>query len=360
MMRLRPHENPAVGGANRREFLTSLAALGAGAILSADGMMAQMAAPVTGGTPKRIDVHQHMFSPAYMSRVGRPSTNARSDPALLHWTPARAVEEMDKTGIATAIVSMAVAGISFDGREAARTLVRGNNEFGAQMARDYPGRFGLFASPPLPDQEGSLREIEYAFDVLKADGIGLVTDYGDKWPGDPAYVPTFEELNRRKAVVFVHPTVPSCCRDLIPNVPAGWIEFDFDTARAITSFLVNGTFERFPNVRFIFCHSGGTMPVLTSRVSALFPKELAGDRAPNGVPSEVKKLYFDVANGANPSSLAALTNLIPTSQILFGTDFPFVSVGTTVDGLDRFGFAKTDLQAINRENAERLFPRLKV
>src|ERR1019366_1430625 len=136
---------------------------------------------------------------------------------------------------------------------------RKSNDYGAQLVKDYPGRFGLFAALPLPDQDGSLREIEYAFDVLKADGIALMTDYGDKWPGDPAFVPVFDELNRRKAIVFVHPTAPNCCTSLIPGTTGSWLEYLFDTARAITSFLVNGTFARFPDIRFIFCHSGGTM-----------------------------------------------------------------------------------------------------
>jgi predicted TIM-barrel fold metal-dependent hydrolase len=301
-----------------------------------------------------------LFSPVYLNRLGRrPAPNPRSDSALLDWSPARAVEEMDRTGISTAMLSIAVAGISFDGGEAARSLVRGNNDFGAKMVRDFPGRFGLFASLPLPDQDGSLREIEYAFDVLKADGVAIVTDYGDKWPGDPAYVPTFEELDRRKAVVFVHPTTPSCCSHLIPNVPPGWLEYDFDSARAITSFLVNGTFERFPNLRFILTHSGGAMPALAGRVSALISKELADRVAPKGVSYELKKLYFDVANGANPPALAALMGVSSTTQMLFGTDYPLVTVSTTVDGLDRYGFSEADLEAINRDNAIRLFPRLK-
>jgi 6-methylsalicylate decarboxylase len=193
---------------SRRSVLKSLGLIGASSILPPAWWPGQ-AVPGTARKANRIDVHHHLFSPAYLDRLGRrPAPNPRSDSALRDWSPAGAVEEMDRTGISTAMLSIAVAGISFDGGEAARSLVRGNNDFGAKMVRDFPGRFGLFASLPLPDQDGSLTEIEYAFDVLKADGVALVTDYGDKWPGDPAYVPTFEELERRKAVVFVHPTTP--------------------------------------------------------------------------------------------------------------------------------------------------------
>jgi predicted TIM-barrel fold metal-dependent hydrolase len=345
--------------ASRRQFMKSLGALGATAILpGAAGWMPQTAPRAASVQASRIDVHHHMLSPTYLSRSGPARVNPRSDPALANWTPARALEEMDKAGIATAMLSIPTGGIpSNQAGEQARTLVRDSNEYGAQMVRDYPGRFGLLASLPLLEQDASLREIEYAFDTLKADGIALMTDYGNKWPGDPAFAAVFEELNRRKAVVFIHPTAPGCCTNLIPGVPASWIEYDFDTTRAITSMLVNGVFTRFPNVRFIFTHSGGTIPVLAKRIADMFPPEIS-DRAPNGVESEVKKLYFDIANGANPSSLAALTKLVPISQLLFGTDFPMVRISITVDGFREYGFSPKDVQAINRGNALRLFPRL--
>jgi predicted TIM-barrel fold metal-dependent hydrolase len=351
---------PAVCSSSRRQFVKALSALGASAILpGAAGLMAQTTSRVGGSKPTRIDVHHHLFSPTYM-RLSDPAGhgNPRSLPALAHWTPARAVEELDRYDIATAVLSIATGGIPAKQAGESRTLMRDSNEYGAQMVRDYTGRFGLFASLPLLDQDASLREIEYGFDTLKADGIALTTDYGDKWPGDPAFVPAFEELNRRKAVVFVHPTTPACCSHLIPGVPPSWVEYGFDTTRAIVSFLVNGTFTRFPNIRFIFAHSGGTIPVLARRIAELFPPELAG-RAPDGVESEVKKLYFDIANGVSPSSLAALTKLVPVSQILFGSDFPFVNISTTVDGFRGFGFQAKDVQAINRGNALRLFPRLR-
>jgi predicted TIM-barrel fold metal-dependent hydrolase len=283
----------------------------------------------------------------------------RDHSALLNWTPARAVEEMDRTGIRSAITSLGLPGVWFGGADAARSLARTCNEYAAQMVRDFPGRFGLFAALPLPDTDGSLREIAYAFDVLKADGVGLVSNYDDKWPGDPAFGPVFEELNRRKAVVFIHPASPGCCNHLMPGIPASTVEFLFDTTRAIVSLLVGGTFSRFPDIRFIFCHAGGTMPVLAARTSGFVErhKDIAA-RVPSGVPHELRKLYYDVANSVNPSSMAALTNLVPTSQLLFGSDFPYVPIAATANGLDHFGLSSSDLQAVSRDNAMRLFPRL--
>jgi predicted TIM-barrel fold metal-dependent hydrolase len=348
-------------GLERREFLKSLTLAGAGTLLCGNRLTAQSKVRASDVKPSRIDVHHHILPPPYMLRARDRilEISDRDHSALLNWTPARAVEEMDRAGIATAITSLSLPGVWFGGVEAARTLARTCNEYAAQMVKDYPGRFGLFAAVPLPDTDGSLRELAYALDILKADGIGLVSNYDDQWPGDPAFAPVFEELNRRRAVVFIHPTAPSCCSHLMPGIAASTVEFLFDTSRAILSLLVSGTFSRFPDIRFIFCHAGGTMPVLAARANAFVErhKDIA-ERVPTGVPSELKKLYYDVANSVNPSSMAALTNLVPMSQLLFGSDFPYVPCTVTANGLDRFGLSASDLSAVNRENAVRLFPRL--
>jgi predicted TIM-barrel fold metal-dependent hydrolase len=284
-----------------------------------------------------------------------------ADPTpLFSWTPEKALDEMDKYGIATGMGSVPLPGVWLGDVQQGRTVARKWNEYTAQLAKDHPGRFGLMAALPLPDQDGSLHEIEYAFDVLKADGIGLISSYGDKWPGDPAFAPVFEELNRRQSVVYFHPNAPNCCSNLIPGVPPSWTEFLFDTTRAIDSLLVNGAFTRYADIRFIFSHTGGTISVLANRIAAQFArhKEYAAG-APNGVIAELKKLYYDVANSVNPSTMSALTNLVPQSQMLFGSDYPYIPVGATAGALDQFGLAGEALQAINRENAVRLFPRLK-
>ena len=350
------------GGISRRGFLKSAGAAGAGVLFAPAWAREQSSSPSSALKVNRIDVHHHILPPIYMQRA-RDQVLAISDrdhSRLLNWTPGGAVEEMDKAGIATAITSLGLPGVWFGGAKAARGLARSCNEYAAKMVRDYPGRFGFFAAVPLPDQEGSLNEIEYALDVLKADGIGLVSSYDNKWPGDVTFAPVFAEMNRRQAVVFIHPAVPACCDHLMPGIPPSTIEFLFDTTRAITSLLVNGTFSRFPNIRFIFCHAGGTMPMLAARTTAFVQrhKEIA-DRIPNGSAFELKKLYYDVANSTNPSSMAALMNLVPASQILFGTDFPYVKPELTADGLDHFGLPGAELQAINRANASHLFPRLR-
>jgi predicted TIM-barrel fold metal-dependent hydrolase len=343
----------AVSPSTRREFLKTVAAAGAGAgimVRTWNAFGAQKTRPAS-RKAGRIDVHHHMEPPFYVAlRGGRSS-----------WTPPQSVEEMDKYGIATALVSTRLPIVndpltngSADSPGVARRII----EYAAEMMRDHRGRFGLFAALPWPNQDGTLREIAYAFDTLKADGIGLWTSYDDKWLGDPAFAPGYEELNRRNAVVYVHPTTAKCCRGLIPGVGDGMLEVDFDTARAVASLLANGIVSRFPNIRFIFSHSGGTLPVLSGRIADSFPKDRAA-LLPKGLPFELKKLYYEVAHATYAPPLSALMKLAPTSQILFGTDWPAQPMERTIGPLSQAGLSAHTLHAINRGNSERLFPRLK-
>ena len=183
------------------------------------------------------------------------------------WTLQSSLADMEKAGVTTAVLSLAPPGVWFGDVEEGRSLARACNEYGAQLRKDNPGRFGLFAAIPLPDTEGSLREIDYALDVLKADGIGLYTSYGEKYLGDAAFVPVFEELNRRRAVVYTHPVNPACCTHLADGVGPSSIEFATDTTRTIASLIFGkaGTAFRCPDIRFIWSHSGGTLPFLIGR-----------------------------------------------------------------------------------------------
>jgi predicted TIM-barrel fold metal-dependent hydrolase len=308
-----PNNGPASASVSRRTLLKHVAAIGAGAALSTRSVLAAVLRVDSNPKRGRIDVHHHMLPPFYMD-LRRKVADAGGMPT---WSPAKSLDDMEQNGVTAAMLSLAVAGVTFDAGEAGRSLARRSNDFGAQLVTDHPTRFGLLAALPLPDPQGSLIETEYALDTLHADGIALLSSYGDKWLGDATYAPIFEELNRRKAVVFVHPTAPQCCANLVPNVPAATMEFLFDTTRTINSLLVNGTFSRFPNVRFIFSHGGGTLPVLAHRMARLFPKDLAS-HVPNGALYELKRQYYDTADASNSSSLSALVNLVPSSQIVFG------------------------------------------
>jgi 6-methylsalicylate decarboxylase len=311
--------------------------------------------------PRRIDVHHHILPPAYKTRAREQIiAGTGQDPAgLFAWTPESALEQMDRFGIETAIGSISTPGIWFGNDADARSLARDCNEFMAEMKRSQGKRFGFFAAIPLPDRDGSLAEIAHALDRLGADGIGILTSYYDRWPGDPAFDAVFAELNRRRAVVFVHPTAPLCCRGLIPNIHAAITEFVFDTTRAVTSFLANGTFARYPDIRFIFCHAGGTLMPISYRVASLERTPAIKANLPNGVMHELKKLYYDTATSYTPPAMAALRAVVPLSQLLFGTDNPYVPVAASATSFDAFGFSPEEAAAINRENALRLFPRLR-
>ena len=303
--------------------------------------------------PHRIDVHHHIVSPGFVEEL-----KSLLQPPTLSWTPARSIEDMDKAGVATAITSVTTPGVWIGDHEQGRRLARDSNDYAARLAADFPGRFGIFAAVPLPHIEASLREIEYGLDVLKADGISLFTSYRDKWLGDPAFDPVMEELNCRKAVVFVHPEAPVCCRGLLPGVHEYVLEYGFDTTRAITSILFRGTALRYRDIRWIFCHGGGTTPFLAERlVRAPDINKLLAQYVPDGVMAELRRFHYDLAQVAHPMALAALTRLVPVSQILWGTDFPFRLGTEYLQGLAEFGFSADDLRQIDRENALRLLPR---
>ena len=314
------------------------------------------AKPLAGG-PRRIDTHHHYYPPKYLEDSSKyhDGTVAYAPP----WSPALSLEDMDKGGVETSILSISAPGVWFGNNAAARVQARECNDYGAQMVRDHPGRFGLFASLPLPDVKGALREIEYAFDVLHADGVVLMTNFDDKWLGDPLFAPVFEELNRRKAVVYTHPTVATCCRNLLPGVPGSMIEFGTDTTRTMASLLFSGTAARCPDIRFLFSHAGGTMPFITERFTRLAERKEMAARLPKGVLHELRRFFYDTAQAAHPMALNSLRELVAVSQILFGTDYPYRTAKETAKGLSRCGFSEAQLQAVDRRNALRLFPRFK-
>jgi 6-methylsalicylate decarboxylase len=349
----RPSSEPSPGGVSRRTMLQQVAAIGAVAALSTRPVLAGM--PRVDSNPKRgrIDMHHHMLPPFYVD-LRRAVPNVGPMPA---WSPAKSLDDMEKNSVSTAMISLAVSGVAFDAGEAGRSLARKSNDYGAQLVRDHQEYFGLLAALPMPDPQGSLVELEYALETLHADGIALLSSYGDKWLGDAAYVPVFEELNRRKAVIFVHPNAPNCCTNVLPHVPASTMEFLFDTTRTIESLLMNGTFSRFPNLQFIFSHGGGTMPVLANRMARTFPKEFAS-QVPNGVLYELKRQFYDTASASNPTSLSALLSVVPGSQVVFGSDFPFISAGEPANDLMHSGLPAETVEAISRGNAARLFARL--
>jgi len=338
---------------SRRDFLKTVGVLSAGTFAGAfPEAFAQTASRAAG----RIDVHHHVTPPKYLAELASRNLAAAD---MRAWSVARTLDDMEKAGVATSVVSITQPAVSFAEADVARRIARESNEWMAELRRDHPGRFGLFAMLPMQDIDGSLREIEYALDTLKADGIGLLTSYGDKWLGHATYAPVMDELNRRKAVLYTHPTLANCCRGLLPDVAPTVIEFGTDTSRTITDIVFSGTAARCPDVKFIFSHAGGTVPFLTERLiqAPVINKNLAS-RVPNGVLYELKRFYYDTAWAYNAAPLAALTKLVPISQVVYGSDYPYRTGADTVKGLLDYGFSQADMNAIGRDNALRLMPRL--
>ena len=307
--------------------------------------------------PHRIDVHHHPSPPSYLE--------ARSDnryaPAQIGWSAAKSIEDMDRGGVAVSMLSLPHSKHIFHGplKEDLR-LVREWNDFMARLKTDHPGRFGVFASLPILDIEGSLREIDYAMDTLKADGFTLMTNIGDKWLGDPYYAPVFEELNRRKAVIYTHPVAPDCCRSIDPGLNDSVIEYATDTTRAIARMLFSGSAAKYPDIRIIWSHGGGTMPYIVERFvrAHLYGQGNLKAMVPEGIIPALNKFYYDTAQASHIYAMGALTKIVGMSQLMFGTDFPYRTAAEHVEGLSTCGFSAGDLHAIDCGNALRLMPQL--
>jgi 6-methylsalicylate decarboxylase len=309
-------------------------------------------------TNKRIDIHHHIYPPAFTRRhLDRIVADAPTFPAgtYLDWTPQKSLDVLDRHDIARAIVSITSPGIWFGDKAGGQKNARECNDFGARLIADHPNRFGMFAAIPVPDIDASLGEIEHAMDVLKLDGIGIVTSYEGKLIGDPSFAPVFAELDRRKALVFVHPVENGGLRVINPWLVPPILEFPFDTTRAIVSLALSGALARYRNIRFIFSHAGGPLAQMLGRIeasiNATYSAEQHASLFPKGLRALLSNLYFDVISMANPSAWATIGQMANNRHLLFGTDFPFIPAAATVHGLESVGLNDTDRARIDHENA---------
>ena len=351
------HNCPAcdTSRSSRRQFIAGLGAIGAATVLPAPAVLGQ-------AKSKLIDTHHHFYAPA-MKKAWLDWEKARnipSYPAVANWTPEVSLEQMDKAGIRTSVLSLAsTPGLWFDGKpETAAQMARISADFGAELMAKYPARFALFAPLSMLDIPATLKEIEYVFDTLKAHGVGLQTNYGDKWLGNPVYNPVWEELNRRKAVVYVHPLVAACCGTLSVGAFPAVIEVPHDTTRTVTSLLLSGALARYRDIKWLFSHAGGTVPMLAGRIDAFYGKSpKLAEFAPDGIFQALARLNYDTANATSAPAMAALMKLVPMSQITYGTDYPYFPTDQ-FESLKKLGLAAADLDAIASGNALRLLPRL--
>jgi predicted TIM-barrel fold metal-dependent hydrolase len=296
----------------------------------------------------RIDVHHHVVPPRYANdsmpiKIPDAETQLRT---------------MDGWRIRTAITSLTPRVLMTNPRQV-REVARCCNEFQADLVRAQPARFGSFALLPLPDVDGALLELSYALDVLRLDGVGLFSSFAGCYLGDPLFDPIFDELNRRKTAVFVHPTHCEAAPETNLRAPPFVVEYVFDTTRAIVNLVFTGTLRRCPDIRFIVAHGGGTVPFLAQRIATL-----EGHRSAKGVTDVIpalRSLYYETASTTAPYALRCLQELAGPTHILWGSDLPFVygeRLQAEVEHWDAYdGFDETARSAIEEGNALRLFPR---
>ena len=299
---------------------------------------------------RRIDVHHHYFSPGWLAKRKDQITES-GGARFSSWTPKTAVEAMDQANCSMAVVSLGGPGCWYgkDSVESNRAIAREVNEFGARMVADHKGRFGFFASIGLPDTEGSLKEIAYSLDTLKADGILVWSNFDGRFLGDPGFLPAFEELNRRKAVVYIHPKVTSDLSDANDPLRAIGINWQ-NTTRNISSMLASGTLAKCPDIKFIISHGGGLLPMVAVRMAGDSPEKLA----------LLKKLYVDTAQTTlNPGAWAAQRAFMQPSHVLFGSDYPYANGTGMLEGLKAVTLTPAEAAGIDHGHAETLFPRLR-
>ena len=337
------------GGVTRRDVLRA----GAAAIATA-GMPSSVFAQAK---PHRIDVHHHIAPPSWLAAM---DIIGRADFPLKNWSIQKTLDDMDKAGIAISMTSPTTPQVTPLGQAVAVRIARESNEYAKKMVVDHPGRFGVWAMLPLPHIDESLKEIAYAFDTLKVDGVGCMTSYGDKWLGHAHFAPVWEELNRRKATVYTHPTSANCCANLVQGVPDYMMEFGTDTARTIASLILSGTSQKYRDINWIWSHGGGALTAFAERfqiqVVSIPPyKDNITAEIMNG---ELRRFFYDTAQISGAVTMEALTKLVPVSQIVYGTDFPYRTGADHTKGVTGF-FKGKDLNMVDRENALRLIPRLR-
>jgi predicted TIM-barrel fold metal-dependent hydrolase len=331
---------------NRRHFCATAA-----------GMIAARTARGQSAAPKLIDLHHHILPPQYVEAVGSANIGAPAGGAKApDWSPATSIETMDATGIQTAMTSISAPGFPFNDRAALLKVVRGANDYAAQLAADHPGRFGIFAAMPLPDVDASIAELEYVFGKLSVDGVGLLTSYSGVYPGDRQFARFFSALEERKATVFFHPTPCTCSAGISLGLPAAAIEYPQETTRTVSSLLFSGTLQRCPNVKCVFSHAGGTIPFIAGRIANRQDPGIADPGA------QLKKLYYDTAQAMNPITLPAALKFAGEGQLVFGSDFPFIrrpALETSVRSLPDLLGSEAVLRRVARENALSILPQLK-
>jgi 6-methylsalicylate decarboxylase len=309
-----------------------------------------------------IDLHQHVI-PDFYWEASNEDGNLAGGINPPRWTLDGAIAYLDEAGIDVAVPSISAPGVHFGDDAAARILARRVNEYLAEIKRDRPDRFGGFASLPLPDVDGSLEALEYAFEVLELDGVSMMTNAGGSYLGDSRFTAIFDELQRRQAVVFVHPTASPDPIAHTLGLPDALLDYPVDTSRAIAKLHYSNTFARTPDVKYLFPHGGGTIPYVASRfgiVDAMGVIPGADERGPFA--ETVTRLHWDTASAFSEPVLHMLRSVTGLENVVFGTDFPYPHDEISIGGLRSVQrtaeLDDNERRAVLGGNASRLIPRL--
>ena len=302
----------------------------------------------------KLDVHAHFVPDGYRAALQRTGHDHPDGmPAIPEWSAATHIEVMDRLGIAASLLSISSPGVHLGDGTTTGALAREVNEAGRRAVVDYPSRFGLLASLPLPDVDAAMAEIAHCCARLDVDGFVLLTNIGGTYVSDPSFEPVWRELDRRNARVLLHPTSPACWEETSFGRPRPMLEFFFDTTRVVVDLVLNGTVARSPDLELIVPHAGATLPLLADRVSA-FARLLAPDV---DVLRDIGRLQFDLAGFAIPRQLDALMTLTTRDHLHYGSDFPFTPepvVALAAQRIDEADALSHDLGS----NTARLFPAL--
>ena len=306
-----------------------------------------------------IDVHAHFLPPVYREALAAAGID-RPDgmPRTPDWSADEHVAVMDRLGIDVAVLSVSSPGVHFGAGLAAsdaEALARQVNDVAAATVVAHPGRFGAFASLPLPSIDAALAEVERALDGLHLDGVNLLTHVDGVYLGDARLDPLLAELHRRRTVVFIHPTSPTCWEATSLGYPRPMLEFPFDTTRAVTNLILSDAMDRFRDIRWIVPHAGGTLPFLAQRIVGM--SALVGHE-PADILGQLARLHYDLAGSANATSLAALLTVAARSQVLYGSDWPFTPEPGVARGLEWINGADAVAPHELAAAAIRLFPQL--
>jgi len=307
----------------------------------------------------RIDVHQHVVPP-FWARALPTHGGDPSGTVIPQWSPDSAIDFMDSQQIATGILSLTAPSVVGWDKSERRRMARRVNEYAADLVAGRPDRFGNFATLPLPDAEGALWELEHALDTLQADGVILLANYAGRYLGDAAFEPIWSELDRRQAVVFVHPGQPPL--PTAAGVAGPLVDYPFDTTRTAVQLVLNGIVDRYPGARIILAHAGGFLPYASHRFAELARVFRPDAAKPADILATFQRFYFDTALSSGPAALPSLKAFAGSDRILFGSDFPYAPAGIGASftaRLDAYnGLTADEHRAINHGNARTLFPRL--